>query len=73
MVVPLLGTAYLAHVLYKQFVPTPVFLYNVIPYFAIGWILLAVALTVVRPAQTKQMGEALTTEVSADSAVKAKV
>jgi hypothetical protein len=73
MAVPLLGTVYLAYVLYKQFVPAPVFPYKVIPYFAIGWILLAVALTVVRPAQTKQMGEALTTEVSADSAVKAKV
>ena len=73
MAVPLLGTAYLAYVLYKQFVPTPVFPYNVIPYFAIGWILLAVALTLVRPAQTKHMGEALTTEVSANSEVNAKV
>ena len=72
MAVPLLGTAYLAYVLYKQFVPIPEFPYNVIPYFAIGWILFAVALTLVRPAQAKHMGEALTTEVSADSEVKAK-
>ena len=64
---------YLAYVLYKQFVPTPVFPYNVIPYVAIGWILLAVALTLVRPTQTKHMGEALTTEVTANSEVKPKV
>ena len=62
----------MAYVLYKQFVPIPEFPYNVIPYFAIGWILFAVALTLVRPAQAKHMGEALTTEVSADSEVKAK-
>jgi hypothetical protein len=45
----------------------PVFPYNVIPYFAIGWVLLAVALTLVQPAQTKHMGEALTTEVQVGS------
>ena len=75
MVIPLLGTVYLAYVLYKQFVPTPVFPYNVIPYFAIGWVLLAVALTLVRPGQTKDMGKALTAEVevSANSKVAPKV
>lgn len=67
MAVPLMGTVYLAYVLYKQFVPTPVFPYNVIPYFAVGWVLLAVALTLVRPAQTKHMGEALTTDVQVGS------
>jgi len=65
--VPLLGTVYLAYVLYKQFVPMPPFPYNVIPYFAIGWVLLAVALTLVRPAQTKHMGKALTAEVQVGS------
>ena len=75
MAVPLLGTSYLVYLLYKQFVPMPVFPYNVIPYFAIGWVLLAVALTLVRPAQTKHMGEALTTEVQVgpDSEVAPKV
>jgi hypothetical protein len=72
MAVPLLGTAYLAYVLYKQFVPTPVFPYSVIPYFAVGWILLAVALTLARPTQTRHMGEALTSEASSDSEVKAR-
>lgn len=63
----------MAYVLYKQFVPTPVFPYNVISYFAIGWILLAVALTLVRSARTKHVGEELTIEIKADSEIKAKV
>jgi hypothetical protein len=56
MAVPLLGTSYLAYLLYKQFVPTPVFPYNVIPYFAIGWVLLAVALTLVRARSNQAHG-----------------
>lgn len=59
IICPVLGTAYLVFVFYKQVIPVPAAPYNVFPYLAAGWMLLALVIIFARPALAQRIGQNL--------------
>lgn len=63
IVCPVVGTVYLVYVYYKQVVPVPASPYNLFPYIAAGWMVLALLIIFARPALARRIGKNL---ISAD-------